>query len=383
MFAGSPRILILSASVGAGHLRAAEAMELAVKELAPRAGVTNLDVLTCATAAFRRIYAQAYLDLVNRAPHLLGWFYDMTDKAPSPARRTDRLRMLVQRASIGKLDPILKGQGGPWDAIINTHFLPAELFARLRRKNRSLKTPQFTVVTDFDAHGMWVNEPTDHYFVATEEAALTLGSWGIRRDRVSVTGIPIHARFAKPVDRHAARAKHGLSLDLPVVLLLAGGFGVGPIEQLFTAALEIPAPMHLCVVAGKNIKLKDSLEKIPIPKRHRATVMGFTKDMDELMAAADVVVTKPGGLTTSETLARGAAMAIVNPIPGQESRNSDYLLEHGAAIKIANAAVLPYKIGTLLAEPKRLAGLRSAARALGHPRAAYEVAEGVLGRLRG
>src|SRR6185295_18287660 len=112
--------------------------------------------------------------------------------------------------------------------------------------------------------------------------------------------------------------------------------------------LAIEQPLQVCVVAGKNAKAKTQLEAINVPTRHKAKVIGFTTEIDELMAAADVVVSKPGGLTTSETLARGAAMAIVNPIPGQESRNSDYLLENGAAIKIGNAGTLPLKLGRLL-----------------------------------
>ncbi|MCC6429206.1 MAG: UDP-N-acetylglucosamine--LPS N-acetylglucosamine transferase [Phycisphaerales bacterium] len=333
-------------------MRAAEAVELALREVAPGAIVRNLDVLTCATAAFRKVYASMYLDLVNRAPHLLGWFYDVTDKAPSTTRRTDRLRVLVQRANLKKLDPILKGEkgnGGPWDLFINTHFLPPEIIGRMRRKGQlPVSSRHLTVVTDFDAHGLWVQDPTAGYFVATEEAAITLGRWGMPREIVQITGIPIHPRFAKAVSSEEARTKHGLSQDRLVVLPLAGGFGVGPIEELYRAILTLGRPVHVCVVCGRNAKLKATLGKIKAGAFHKVTVLGFTTDMDELMAASDVVVTKPGGLTTSEILARGTALAIANPIPGQESRNRDYLLEHGAGIKIGNPAVAAHKLGDVL-----------------------------------
>src|SRR5262249_12300774 len=120
---------------------------------------------------------------------------------------------------------------------------------------------------------------------------------------------------------------------------------------------------------------KAELEELPTPARHKVKVLGFTKEIDELMLLADVVVSKPGGLTTSETLARGAVMTIVNPIPGQESRNSDYLLEAGAAIKINNAATLPYKLGRLLEDPARLEKLRDNVRRIARPRAAFDVVE--------
>lgn len=382
----TPRILILTASVGAGHLRAAEAVEKALAQQAPDAHVQTIDVMSCATAAFRRVYAKSFLDLVSKAPHLLGYFYDLTDRAPSASSWRDRLRMLVQRANLANLSTILQDPKG-WDVIVNTHFLPAEIIARLRQKKKwpphpttGRAVPQFTVVTDFDAHGLWVNDPTDHYFVATEEAVLSLGRWGVSREIITITGIPVHPVFAEAKSLEDCRSKHRLSLDRPVILLLAGGFGVGPIQQLFEAALQIEVATQVVVVCGKNEALKKSLSRIKPPARHTATILGFTREMDELMAAADIVVSKPGGLTTSEILARGSAMAIVNPIPGQESRNSDYLLEHGAAVKINSAAVLPHKLGLLLNDPahKRLNSLRRNARALGHPLAASEVATGVL-----
>jgi len=386
--AAAPRVLILTASVGAGHLRAAEAVQLALKHLSPHATVRNVDLMACATSAFRQAYSKWYLDLVSKAPHLLGYFYDLTDRPPSKSVG-DQIRRMVQRANLKKLNPIL---AEPWDIIVNTHFLPAEIIARLRDKQKSPQrpgstpsrpalAPQFTVVTDFDAHGLWVNVPTDRYFVATEEAALSLGRWGVDRGLISITGIPIDPVFAQPKDAKACRARHALSDDRPVVLLLAGGFGVGPIEQLFAAALQVERPVHLAVVCGKNETLKKSIERINVPARHKATVLGFTREMDELMAAADVVVSKPGGLTTSEILARGAAMIIVNPIPGQESRNSDYLLEHGAAIKANSASVLAHKLNLLLVNDSpagRLNTVRANAKTLAHPQAAIDVAKAVL-----
>ena len=170
---------------------------------------------------------------------------------------------------------------------------------------------------------------------------------------VTVTGIPIHPAFSEPKDR-AGSASGGRALagDRPVLLQLAGGFGVGPVEQLFQSILAVETPLELVVVAGRNAELKTRLEQIDVPPRHRAHVLGFTTEMDELMAAADLVVSKPGGLTTSEALARGTPMVVVNPIPGQESRNSDFLLENAAAIKINNVATLPYKLNQLLADAR-------------------------------
>lgn len=371
--ARSPRILVLSASVGAGHMRAAQAVELALREVVPDATVRNVDVLELTNSAFRRIYGKAYLDLVNQAPHVLGYFYDLMDQ-PSRSGRShgDRFRLALEKINLRSFIRLLKDE--PWDLVINTHFLPAEIIASLR-KQEELQVPQVTATTDFETHRLWVNQPCDHYFTATEEGAKYLQHWGVPAEQTTVTGIPIHPVFSKPKDRVACLRKHGLQGDRPIVLQLAGGFGVGPIAKLFQGLLKVEQPMELVVIAGKNEKVKKELEGLPPSSRHRVQILGFTTDIDELMAVADLVVSKPGGLTTSETLARGAVMVIVNPIPGQEARNSDFLLESGAAIKVNNIGTLPYKIGSLFADKERLARLKANVARIAKPRAAYDVVE--------
>jgi processive 1,2-diacylglycerol beta-glucosyltransferase len=214
------------------------------------------------------------------------------------------------------------------------------------------------------------------------ESAVYLTSWGVAPGRVSVTGIPIHPVFCRRKARAECLDAQNLRGDRPIVLLLSGGFGVGPIEQLFEATLTIDLPIEIVVVCGRNEELGRKLSQHAVPRRHRAIVLGYTAAIDELMAVADVVISKPGGLTSAEVLARGSVLAIVNPIPGQESRNSDHLLENGAAIKIGPASTLPYKIGALLTDRKRLARLKANARRLSRPRAAFAAADKVLALIR-
>ena len=366
------RVLVLSASVGAGHLRAAQAVELALCETAPPdAVIKNIDVLTLTNAPFRKIYGEAYLDLVNKAPHVLGFFYDHMDKPRRADSKRDKLRLLVEKLNLSSLCELLECER--WDVIVNTHFMPAEIIASLR-KRKKLRAPQMTVTTDFETHRLWVNQPCDHYTTATDEGAAYLHHWGVPAQDVSVTGIPIHPVFAEAKKRDECMKRQGIGGGRPVVLQLAGGFGVGPVEKIFEAILSVEKPIELIVVAGKNAAAKKKLESIKPPKQHRVKVVGFTDQMDELMAAADVVVSKPGGLTTSETLARGAAMVVVNPIPGQESRNSDYLLENGAAIKINNLPTLGMKLSALLEDESRLKQLQFNARRIAKPQAAFDVA---------
>ncbi|MFT3684148.1 MAG: hypothetical protein QM783_04330 [Phycisphaerales bacterium] len=278
-----PRILVLSASVGTGHMRAAQAMELALKAAAPAgAEVRNVDVLTLTNALFRRLYGTAYLDLIGKAPHLLGAFYDLTDKRHKTRGPAHALNVLVQKVNLSRISKLLEED---WDVVVNTHFLPAAMLARARRKQQ-LQTRNVTVVTDFDAHGFWVNEPCDRYYVAAQEAALSLAGFGVDPERITITGIPIHPVFAQAKDRAECRRKHDLATDRPVILQLAGGFGVGPIEQILAALLTVEKPLHAVVVCGKNAELKKALGSVKVPQRHRVTLMGFTTEIDELMAGA-------------------------------------------------------------------------------------------------
>jgi processive 1,2-diacylglycerol beta-glucosyltransferase len=369
----TPRILVLSASVGAGHLRAAEAVELALKQTVPNALVKNVDVLEMTNRLFRRLYGKFYLDLVNHAPHMLGYFYDLLDQPSRSGKyRSDRMRLVLEKLNLGKFLKFLQAE--PWDLAICTHFLPAEIIAHLR-KQKLLTLPQTTATTDFETHRLWVNQPCERYFTATEEGSRYLQHWGVPATDTLAAGIPIHPVFSEPKDRRECLAKHGLADDRPVILQLSGGFGVGPIEKIYHTLLAVEQPIQLVTIAGRNEKLREKLSRLPKPSRHKVKVMGFTKEIDELMQAADLLVSKPGGLTTSETLARGAVMVIVNPIPGQETRNSDYLLENGAAIKANNLGTLGWKVDELLRDTARLQQMRANVRRIARPRAAFDVVE--------
>jgi processive 1,2-diacylglycerol beta-glucosyltransferase len=370
------RILILSASVGAGHLRAAQALELALQEIAPEARIRNADVLQFTNSTFRRLYGRTYLDIAVKAPHVLGYFYDLLDRPRPPKSRSDRLRVLVEKLNMKPFLRLLAEK--PWDTIIATHFLPAEILSSLREAGK-IGIPYMTVTTDYQTHRLWISDHCSRYCTATEEGAVYLQHLGVKPEIISATGIPIHPLFCVKPDRDKCLHDLHLKGTRPVVVQMAGGFGIGPVESIYSSILEIETPLEVVTVAGRNEALKSRLDKIPVPSRHRARVLGFTDKMHEIMSVADVVVSKPGGLTTSEAFACGAAIAVINPVPGQESRNSDYILENGAGIKIDNVAILPYKLGALLSDGTRLARLKKNALALGRPRAAYDVARLALG----
>ncbi len=238
------------------------------------------------------------------------------------------------------------------------------------------------VTTDFETHHLWITEPCEHYFTATEEGSLYLQRQGIAAAKTSVVGIPIHPVFCEPKSRAACLARHGLAGDRPILLQLAGGRGVGRIEEIHRAILETFEPVELVTVTAYNVEARRRLNQILVPARHRVHVLGYTDKMDELLAVADLVVSKPGGLSASEVLARGVPLLIVDPVPGQECRNSDYLLECGAAAKVNHLPTMGAKIAELLGDPGRLRVMRSQAQRLAKPRAAFAVIEQSLDIVR-
>ena len=374
------RILILYASVGGGHGRAASALEEAFKSASPDALVRRVDVLDLTNAPFRRLYGKAYFDLFRLSPHLIGYLYDVLDRPPrgKGGRAGERLGAMVERANLRRVSSLLLDE--PWDLVVHTHFLPAAIVSFLRRKG-SLSVPHAIAVTDFDVHRLWVNQPCERYFTATEEGAAVLRVLGVPPGDVEAAGIPVDPLFLREKGRAACREKFGLPPDRPVVLQMAGGFGVGPVETVFRSLLSVEEPLALVAVAGSDARVRETLSNIPVPERHTANVLGFTKEIDELMEAADLLVSKPGGLTSSEALVKGLPMVIVNPIPGQESRNSDFLLAAGAAVKANNLPVLGMKVQALLRDQDRMARMRENARRAARPQAAPRIAESCLGLL--
>jgi len=268
----------------------------------------------------------------------------------------------------------------PWDLVINTHFLPAEIIAALRRQGR-IKLPHVLITTDYETHRLWVNQPCEHYFTATEEAARYLECFGVPAGTTTATGIPVLPAFARAKDRATCLARQGLTGDRPIILQLSGGCGVGPFEEVYRAVLQVEPPLEIVVATGHNATLKSRLEEIPT-HQHRTKILGYTNQVDELMAIADLIVTKPGGLTTAESLASGLPLVIVYPVPGQEERNSDFLLENGAAIKINHIPTLALKVNEVLRDPAWLTQLKANARRLGRPRAAFEIVERSLSLIR-
>ncbi len=365
------RVLIVSASAGTGHVRAAQALEKAFAA-DPRVGeIQHLDALIYTNKLFREFYSRLYITLVRSAPQVLGWAY----KASDLPWKNEAVRLQLDRLNTRPLVKFIRDFRA--DITVCTHFMPTGIIGHLIALGH-VKANLSVAITDLDCHAMWLCRTFCRYFVALPETKAFLETLGLPGERITVSGIPIDPVFADEIDRAATRRSYGLDAEKTTLLLSAGALGVGPTEAIVRSLQRLRHDAQTVVVCGKSAELRARMESLVSADNPRFRLLGYTDRMHELVRCADLFIGKPGGLTTAEALACGLPMAIVSPIPGQEERNSDHLLEQGIAIKCNEIATIPYKLDALLAEPGRLESMRQRAFAAGRPHAAHTVAQTLL-----
>jgi len=365
------KILLLSASAGAGHMRAADALRKVFETHTDVSHVEHWDMLKYTNRVFEHLYGKMYLDLVNKAPAMLGWFYDLSDTP----YKNDKLRVIFEKLNSTRFIRAVKKYSP--DLVVCTHFTPAAILSWLGERGEISLAPAITV-TDFDCHAMWLVRNYARYFVALPETKAYLTCMGIDASKIEVTGIPIDPIFEIPKDKQETRRSLGLAETTFTILVSAGGFGVGPVEKLLQELLRLTQPLQIVAIAGQSEELKAKLDIIATSATQEPVTLhpvGFTQKMDDYMAAADILVGKAGGLTSSEAMARGLPLCIVNPIPGQEERNSDHLLEAGAAIRCNNLEVLSWKLAQLIPDRDRMRMLQEQALKFGRPFAARQIVD--------
>jgi processive 1,2-diacylglycerol beta-glucosyltransferase len=377
---GSPtpgrKVLILSVSAGTGHTKAAEALEKVFRQQPGVGEIRNVDALRFTNKLFRDFYSKLYIQLVHKAPTILGFVYRNSDEP----WKTDRMRLMLDRLNTRALERFI-AKFKP-DITVCTHFLPAEIISYLIGKDK-LNAKLSIVVTDLDVHAMWLCRTFHRYFVAIEESKVHLQVLGLPGDNITVSGIPIDPIFARQEDRAELRAEAGFDMHRPLFLISGGALGVSPAAGVLDGLSRLRRPAQAVVVCGKNPELQAGLEKqaeaieAAVPGLS-IRVIGYTNEMHKWVKMSDLFIGKPGGLTTAECLACGLPMVIVAPIPGQEERNSDQLLEKGIAIKCNEFTTLAYKIDALLDDPARLQAMRDKALFYGRPRAAETIVDTLL-----
>jgi len=355
-----PRILVLSASAGAGHNRAAEAIRESARAFCPGVETEWIDTLKFTNQLFAKLYEKSYVWMASYSPSLWGALYKAAGKN-AEHKKINQLIELHDRLAYRKV--MERVEAFKPDAAICTHFLPAYVLLAKR-----VDFPVYVVITDFDAHALWVHKKASGFFVPSDEVKVQLARYGYPAAKIRTTGIPIHPVFSQESPARDGSGK-------PQILFMSGGMGMGHMEQALERLLAIHLPFSLTVVAGKNEAMRKKLEKIAAG---RATIHGFVTNVHELMGQSDLIITKAGGLTVSECLAKKLPMVIFSPIPGQEECNADYLLEHGCAVKARTLDVLDYKVLELLENPARLDMMRRACGTVARASAGRDVLRHIL-----
>ena len=366
------RILVAYATAGIGHKKSALAVKAALDEIAPKdVEIKLIDALDYTNPGFKWFYLQSYLFMVSRTPTLWGLSYYLTDN-PVVNLLVSRLRRLNNWLSSKRLLEFLVS----WrpDVIISTHFFASEVISDMKGQ-ANLESRLITAITDYKAHAWWVAENTDLYVVASDDTKADLVRWKVDESRIKVLGIPVEPVFSKPVDGKAILDKNGLDDDRLTMLVIGGGFGVGPIEEIVKIIDGISRPLQIITICGHNDELVGRLEGLKAGFKHRMIVLGFVDNVYEYMEIADLLISKSGGITVSESLAKELPMVVVSPIIGQETSNCSFIVSHGAALKVDNIGKLKEALEKLTAHPERLVEMRIRIQDIRKPAACYDVAK--------
>ena len=374
------RVLLLHMeSTGSGHRRAAEAIGAALDRSGEDVRYELVNVVDYMNDTLHELYQAARTRILADAPHVVGQMYSWYDRQPSETSLFDRLLDKLQHQSMRRLMDRLR-QDRP-DVAIHTHFFPAEVTAELRRRGE-VDFPHLTVTTDLFSHAMWVHEPCERYFAATEEARVYMTHLGAPREKVEVSGIPIDPAFEDlrvgASEHERASRERGQAIRqgaAPRILFMATGLSPDTAADGLGHLLRTERGLSVTVLAGGDEARRTALGQIEVPQRHDVQILGHRDDVGAIMAGSDLLAGKGGGLTVAECMALGLPMAILQPRPDQEEQNTDYLLEKGAAVRIYRRALLPYKLEEILSDEERWMRLRRSAHALGRPNAARRVAE--------
>ena len=362
------RVCILTLGVGTGHLRASETVQRALYDGRDPIEVKVIDALDIARRWFHWFYVESYWWMLRNAPWLWRGLFERRQRklhrstAPDWVFRRGCRNVLRQ---IKNYAPHL---------VIVTEIGAAEI-AALGRREGWFNAPILAVQTDFQTEPPWVQSEIDVYCVASEEARGQLIGWGVLPNRVLLCGIPVDPAFALPFDKKELMPAFGLDARRPVVLVMGGGMGPVPLDQVVSSLERCNAPMQVLAVTGHDRFLRHKMELL----RGRVAVdlhlFGWTDNVPELMAVADLLITKPGGLTAAEALAAGLPMILTHPIPGPEERHVRYLCQNGVALHAKTLRDIPRLVSRLLASPGELGEIQRRAAEWSRPDAAHAIAQ--------
>lgn len=342
------KILILTAATGGGHIRAAVAIEKHLKDNCPGVEVRVADALKTISSVLDKTVCDGYHFLATKAPKMFGKLYESTNQESHFANLVPKLSGLFRR----RLFPLIE-EFQP-DAIITTHPFVTEMISDLKADGK-LEAPLLCVMTDYGPHKTWLSDHVDAYIVSSEDMADQMVRYlKVPAEKVYPFGIPVHDVFFEKADRQALLREMELDSDKMTILVMAGSFGVNNILSIFREITALPEDFQLIIITGRNEKLYEAFEEEIKTSPKTCKLVYFTTEVEKYMKAANLIVTKPGGLTVSEALACNIPLAVFDAIPGQEEDNAQFLMSHGMAVRIGKGDSCAKTIQTLLQDEEKL-----------------------------
>ncbi len=367
------KIALFHANAGYGHKKVALVTEQALLRLGGSGvSVEHHDILEKTSALTRQLYPAAYFFSVKNLPDAWGWTYETLD-SPLVYKALKPLRSLFNRIE-GRLWLPWLAETKP-DVLICTHFYSAEFFSRLKREGK-IKAKVIVVITDFAPHTFWVNPGTDVYWVMTGEAKAELIRRGVKAEQIVAGGIPVDPIFKPQNRRDEVRKAYDLYPSRLTVLLTSGSFGLGSQLEILRAMQAYKDRIQAIVVCGQNEKQKRQLENTPF--LFPVKIFGFVNFMPDLMEASDLLIAKAGGSTTVESLAKGVPLVLTGSIPGQETRNADYLLARYAAFAMKEPQQIEIILKNIFETPGLLEQKKKIIQTIAKPDSADNLARFVL-----
>jgi len=371
------KIMLMYISTDSGHHKASLAIEKAFKLKGDFIETSNVNSFTYTNPILEKVIGKTYMSVIKRKPEFWEYLYDN----PKIVEKTQRIRDSIHRYNTGKLKTLMD-EFSP-DAVICTQAFPCGMVADYK-KSYNVKIGLYAVLTDYAPHSYWVFNTVDAYFVPSIETGEKLIQNGVPHNRVINAGIPIDPIFKTAKDTSVIMKKFGLDPEKPVVLLMGGSQGLGPLKEVFNSLLKTRIDMQIVVIAGRNRHLYRWFKRREKSFRKVAKKLftySFIDNIDELMEVSSLLISKPGGITTAEALSKGKPLLIIKPIPGQEQMNCDYLLKNNVAIKLDDPQVAGVVVEELLYNMEKLAELGMRARAFAKPDSALDIANFVLANI--
>lgn len=362
-------VLIVSASIGSGHTQAANAVKAELERQHPDIRVAVVDFLEGDNFSLNTFIKETYLKMIDVFPDMYDLLYRWSQASHNGTTVRNLMSWILKKRILRLID-----RHRP-DLIVFTHPFPCGAACHLKRKEM-LTIPLAGVITDYAVHRLWLYNEVDSYFVAVPDLKENLIQQGIAAEKIHITGIPISSSFGEV----GAAPRTVKANDGPAtILIMGGGQGLGAVVEVLTELDKIEGQYRFVVVAGRNAGLRKDLQLLSRSLKHPVQVIGYTRRIPELMADADLLVTKPGALTCSEALAAGLPMVLVNAIPGQEEENARHLAQNGAAIWAEEKSQLNRTVQQLLANPLLLQAMREQAQRMGRPDAARQIVRQLIG----